>query len=106
VRYSPMAEAHSSPPGLNPPKGASSGAAAPPPATLASASSSAAAGTKESSKTAVNSKEIHTYTAPWPIYGLAASMKEGPDYTFRYAIGSFVEEYSNKVIVSLWGPRS
>ena len=45
-------------------------------------------------------KEIYKYTAPWPVYAMNWSFR--PDHRFRLAIGSFVEEYSNKVqIVSL-----
>uniref|UniRef100_A0A6U2BML3 Uncharacterized protein n=1 Tax=Hemiselmis andersenii TaxID=464988 RepID=A0A6U2BML3_HEMAN len=40
-------------------------------------------------------KEIYTYEAPWEIYGMSWSMR--PDHRFRLAIGSFIEEYSNKV---------
>ncbi len=70
-------------------------------ASSGSAMTSTAAGatTGAADATGVNSKEIHTYQAPWMVYGLAASLKEGSDYSFRYAIGSFIEEYSNKVMV-------
>mmetsp|Transcript_10693 Transcript_10693/g.35356 ORF Transcript_10693/g.35356 Transcript_10693/m.35356 type:complete len:340 (-) Transcript_10693:278-1297(-) len=44
--------------------------------------------------------EIYTYEAPWLIYAMGWSVR--PDQRFRLGIGSFVEEYSNKVeIVSL-----
>jgi hypothetical protein len=68
-----------------------------PPPPMAAAPAPAASEGSEAS--AINSKEIHTYKAPWMIYGLAASMREGPEYAFRYAVGSFIEEYSNKVWV-------
>ena len=42
-------------------------------------------------------KEVFSYTAPWPVYGLACSQRAGAASQFRFAIGSFVEEYSNKV---------
>ena len=42
-------------------------------------------------------KEIYTYSAPWPVYSLAASHITAPDRAFRFAVGSFVEEYSNKL---------
>ena len=44
---------------------------------------------------------IHEYEAPWTIYGMHWSVK--PDNSkFRLALGSFIEEYNNKVqIVSL-----
>lgn len=40
-------------------------------------------------------KEIYTYEAPWLIYGMSWSRRA--DQKFRLAIGSFVEEYNNKV---------
>jgi len=43
----------------------------------------------------VEKKEIYTYEAPWLIYGMNWSVR--PDKKFRLAIGSFVEEYNNKV---------
>lgn len=43
---------------------------------------------------------IHEYEAPWTIYGMHWSLK--PETKFRLALGSFIEEYNNKVqIVSL-----
>mmetsp|Transcript_57214 Transcript_57214/g.134676 ORF Transcript_57214/g.134676 Transcript_57214/m.134676 type:complete len:335 (-) Transcript_57214:228-1232(-) len=42
-------------------------------------------------------KEIFTYNAPWELYGMSWSVR--PDKKFRLAIGSFIEEYSNKVQV-------
>jgi len=42
-------------------------------------------------------KEIYTYNAPWPIFGLAWSHRTNPNAKFRLACGSFMEEYSNKV---------
>lgn len=45
-------------------------------------------------------KEIYKYEAPWPLYSINWSVR--PDKRFRLALGSFVEEYNNKVqIVSL-----
>lgn len=45
-------------------------------------------------------KEIYKYDAPWPLYAMNWSVR--PDKRFRLALGSFVEEYNNKVqIVSL-----
>ena len=40
-------------------------------------------------------KEIYKYTAQWPIYAMNWSVR--PDKRFRLALGSFVEEYNNKV---------
>jgi fructose-1,6-bisphosphatase/sedoheptulose 1,7-bisphosphatase-like protein len=42
-------------------------------------------------------REIFTYRAPWDIYGLGWSTRS--DQRFRLAVGSFIEEYSNKVQV-------
>ncbi len=48
----------------------------------------------------VKRKEIYRYEAPWMVYAMNWSMR--PDKRFRLALGSFVEEYNNKVqIVSL-----
>jgi len=48
----------------------------------------------------IKRKEIYKYEAPWPLYALNWSVR--PDKRFRLALGSFVEEYNNKVqIVSL-----
>ncbi|KAI4370165.1 hypothetical protein MLD38_018541 [Melastoma candidum] len=38
---------------------------------------------------------VYTYMAPWPIYALAWSVRS--DKPSRLAIGSFLEEYGNKV---------
>ncbi|XP_002530536.2 WD repeat-containing protein LWD1 [Ricinus communis] len=38
---------------------------------------------------------VHTYMAQWPIYALAWSVRH--DQKYRLAIGSFLEDYSNKV---------
>ena len=40
-------------------------------------------------------KEIYRYSAPWPLYGMSWSVR--PDRRFRIAVGSFIEDYSNKV---------
>jgi WD repeat-containing protein 68 len=39
--------------------------------------------------------EIYTYEAPWMIYGLSWSVRQ--DKPYRLALGSFIEEYANKV---------
>jgi hypothetical protein len=44
-------------------------------------------------------KEIYTYEAPFTVFGLAASQRTSPEHAFRFAVGSFIEEYSNKVQV-------
>ena len=45
--------------------------------------------------TPVKRKEIYKYEAPWTLYGMNWSFR--PDKRFRLALGSFVEEYNNKV---------
>ena len=40
-------------------------------------------------------KEIYKYEAPWTVYSMNWSVR--PDHRFRLALGSFVEEYNNKV---------
>ncbi|KAJ3126723.1 ddb1 and cul4 associated factor 7 [Nowakowskiella sp. JEL0407] len=40
--------------------------------------------------------EVYTYSAPWPVYALHWSQLPG---SFRFAFGSFFEEYANKVRV-------
>lgn len=40
-------------------------------------------------------KEIYKYDAPWCIFSMNWSVR--PDKHFRLAVGSFVEEYNNKV---------
>ena len=40
-------------------------------------------------------KEIYKYEAPWTVYSMNWSIR--PDKRFRLALGSFVEEYNNKV---------
>jgi|EP01047_Picozoa_sp_COSAG01_P085216 WD repeat-containing protein 68 len=44
---------------------------------------------------AAKKKEIYTYEAPWLIYGMNWSNRRG--VPFRLALGSFIEEYNNKV---------
>ena len=67
----------------------------------ASIMSSMATSSASSSSTAgVKRKEIYKYEAPWTVFSMNWSVR--PDKRFRLALGSFVEEYNNKVqIVSL-----
>ena len=67
------------------------------------ASTAAAAGGADSisSPGLETSKEIYTYKAPWDVYALAVSNRPGSKYEHRYAIGSYVEEYNNKVQVCI-----
>uniref|UniRef100_A0A7S2RUB0 Uncharacterized protein n=1 Tax=Mucochytrium quahogii TaxID=96639 RepID=A0A7S2RUB0_9STRA len=44
-------------------------------------------------------KEIYTYQAPWQVYGMGWSERLDDHYKFRFAIGSFREEYTNKVSI-------
>jgi len=49
----------------------------------------------------VKRKEIYTYEAPWMTYGL--SWCRSREDTFRLAVGSFKEEYSNQIeIIQLY----
>jgi len=41
-------------------------------------------------------KEIYKYEAPWCVYSMNWSVR--PDKRFRLALGSFMEEYNNKVL--------
>lgn len=43
-----------------------------------------------------DSKEIFTYTAPWPVYGLSWSSRPS---TFRLALSSFQQDFANKLQV-------
>jgi len=66
----------------------------------ASIMSSMATSSASSSSTGVKRKEIYKYEAPWTVFSMNWSVR--PDKRFRLALGSFVEEYNNKVqIVSL-----
>ena len=42
-------------------------------------------------------KEIYRYLALWKLYGMNWSVQ--PDRRFRIAVGSFIEDYSNKVCI-------
>lgn len=60
--------------------------------------SGAASGSSSSSganKVVVKRKEIYKYIAPWCIFGMNWSVR--PDKRFRLAVGSFIEDYNNKV---------
>ena len=62
-----------------------------------SAASSAPSGASSSSSVGRKKKEIWTYEAPWAVYGLAGSMRSGAEFANRFAVGSYIEEYCNKV---------
>lgn len=49
-------------------------------------------------------KEIYKYEAPWTVYAMNWSVR--PDKRFRLALGSFVEEYNNKVRSVVWAASS
>jgi len=42
-----------------------------------------------------NKKEIYTHEAPWTVYGL--SWSQHPGHPYRLALGSFLDDYTNKV---------
>lgn len=44
-------------------------------------------------------KEIYTYEAPWCIYAMGWCQRSDPGDRYRLAVGSFTEEYNNKVQV-------
>jgi len=44
-------------------------------------------------------KEIYTHQAPWPVYAMGFCERAADPYRFRFAMGSFVEEYTNEVHV-------
>lgn len=48
-------------------------------------------------------KEIYKYEAPWMVYAMNWSIR--PDKRFRLALGSFIEEYNNKVNMSSFDHR-
>ena len=45
-------------------------------------------------------KEIYKYDAPFTLYAMSWSNR--PDKKYRLALGSFIEEYSNKVLSVLF----
>lgn len=47
--------------------------------------------------TETDGKSMFTYEAPWPMYGLGWSVRGGPQNNFRFAVGSYIEEYRNTV---------
>ena len=49
-------------------------------------------------------REIYRYQAPWPLYAMGWS--QTPRDSFRLALGSFIEEYSNKVQVVELDPET
>lgn len=49
-------------------------------------------------------KEIYDYSAPWLIYSMSWSCRR--DQPFRLALGSFIEEYSNRVEIVQLNDRS
>jgi hypothetical protein len=50
-----------------------------------------------SSVTQTKRKEIYKYEAQWTVYSMNWSVR--PDKRFRLALGSFIEEYNNKVFI-------
>lgn len=74
--------------------GAASAAA---PSNTAGVAAAPAAASGAAASSGGDKKEIYTYEAPWLIYGMNWSVR--PDQRFRVALGSFVEDYNNKVEV-------
>lgn len=48
--------------------------------------------------------EIHTYRAPWTVYGLAWCQRKGGKEAYRLAIGSFIEDFTNVVQIIQFDP--
>ncbi|KAI6189123.1 hypothetical protein M3Y98_00428600 [Aphelenchoides besseyi] len=44
-------------------------------------------------------KEIYVYNSPFDLYAMAWSMRPGSENKYRLAIGSFMEEYNNKISI-------
>ncbi|CAG5107518.1 Oidioi.mRNA.OKI2018_I69.chr1.g3365.t2.cds [Oikopleura dioica] len=44
-----------------------------------------------------NRREIYCYESPWPLFSMGWCQRPTEDGAFRLAVGSFIEEYSNKV---------
>ncbi|CAD5225745.1 unnamed protein product [Bursaphelenchus okinawaensis] len=44
-------------------------------------------------------KEIYVYSSPFNLYGMAWSTRPEPENKFRLAVGSFIEEYNNKISI-------
>lgn len=42
-------------------------------------------------------KEVYRYSAPHELYSCSWSMRPEAHLKFRIAVGSFIEEYNNKV---------
>jgi len=76
---------------------AGSAASAAAPSNTAGVAAAPATSAAASSSSVGDKKEIYTYEAPWLIYGMNWSVR--PDQRFRVALGSFVEDYNNKVEV-------
>lgn len=47
-------------------------------------------------------KEIYRYVAPHDLYSCSWSMRPESHLKFRLAVGSFIEEYNNKVTIEYW----
>lgn len=47
-----------------------------------------------------NLKNIFRYTAPFDLYASGWSCRSDPHLKFRLALGSFIEEYNNKVTLN------
>ena len=69
--------------------------------TVGSGPATAGAAAASAAPADADKKEIYTHEAPWLIYGMNWSVR--PDQRFRLAIGSFTEEYTNKVRVAVGG---
>ena len=65
----------------------------------AGAGAAAASGTASGSVTGPN-KEMYTYKASWQTHSFGLSHRfRAPKHEFRLALGSFIEDYANRVHV-------
>ena len=63
----------------------------------AAAAGDAKGGKKDEKKGGKKKKEVYKYEAPWTVYSMNWSIR--PDRGLRLAVGSFIEDYDNKVQV-------
>ncbi|KAF9987508.1 ddb1 and cul4 associated factor 7 [Modicella reniformis] len=66
---------------------------------MSSSSSSPSAASGPTSSSRQVRKEILSYSAPWPVYGLDWSNQPTEREALRLAVGSFIEDGSNKIQV-------
>jgi hypothetical protein len=90
--YHPPTTAHPHPPPAHPPT-------SPPLTPFPPDMNGSAPRTRPDVANGLLKKEMYEYKAPWPVYGLDWSKRPG-EKSFRLALGSFIEEFKNKVRLS------